>query len=43
LIIEAMKMESEVLADRAGKVDSLNVKVGDSVEPNTRFLTLLAE
>ncbi len=30
-VIEAMKMENEIVAHRAGKVTSLNVAVGDSV------------
>ncbi len=30
-IIEAMKMENEITAHRAGKVTSLNIKVGDAV------------
>ncbi len=40
LILEAMKMESEVLADRGGKVSNLSVKVGDTVETGAQFLIL---
>jgi acetyl-CoA carboxylase biotin carboxylase subunit len=40
LILEAMKMETEVVADRAGKVTNLSVKVGDTVESGKSFLTL---
>lgn len=35
VILEAMKMENEILAPCAGKVVSLNVKKGDSVEAGT--------
>ncbi len=34
LIFEAMKMESEVVAPKAGKVSVLNAKQGDTVEPD---------
>ena len=30
-VIEAMKMENEITAHRAGKVEELNVSEGDSV------------
>ncbi len=42
LILEAMKMESEVVSDRAGKVTNLSVKVGDTVESGSRFMTITA-
>lgn len=42
LILEAMKMESEVLCDRAGKVSSLKVKTGETVESD-QVLLLLTE
>ena len=40
LILEAMKMESEVIADCDGKVSNLKVQVGETVESGTHFLTL---
>jgi acetyl-CoA carboxylase biotin carboxylase subunit len=40
LILEAMKMETEVAADRGGKVTNLSVKVGDTVEAGKLFLVL---
>ncbi len=43
LILEAMKMESEVLADRSGRVSDVNVKIGDTVETGDRLITLLPE
>lgn len=42
LILEAMKMESEVLCDRAGKVSSLKVKTGETVQSD-QVLLLLSE
>jgi acetyl-CoA/propionyl-CoA carboxylase biotin carboxyl carrier protein len=42
LILEAMKMESEVLCDRAGKVSSLKVKTGETVQSD-QVLLLLTE
>ena len=43
LILEAMKMESEVVSDRAGRVTKLVVKVGDTVESGSRFMTIVAD
>jgi biotin carboxyl carrier protein len=43
LILEAMKMESEVMSDRAGKVTNLSAKVGDTVESGSCFMTIVAE
>jgi glutaconyl-CoA/methylmalonyl-CoA decarboxylase subunit gamma len=39
-VIEAMKMKSPVLAARAGKVASINVKPGDTVAPSQVLLTI---
>ncbi len=33
LIVEAMKMENEILAERSGTVNKVHVVVGDKVEP----------
>ena len=38
-IIEAMKMMNEIVAHRAGKVRSLDVKVGETVETDSTILT----
>ncbi|MGM0450742.1 MAG: sodium-extruding oxaloacetate decarboxylase subunit alpha [Pseudomonadota bacterium] len=40
IILEAMKMETEVKADRSGTVGSVTVKVGDSVAVGDELLTL---
>lgn len=32
MVLEAMKMENEIMAPKAGKVASINVEKGDSVE-----------
>ena len=40
LILEAMKMETEVRASRDGSVTSVDVKVGDSVAVGDNLLTL---
>lgn len=40
LVLEAMKMENEVVAPEDGTVASINVAVGDSVEAGTVLATL---
>lgn len=40
LILEAMKMENEIVAPEAGTVASINVSVGDTVESGTLLATL---
>ena len=40
MILEAMKMETEVCARRAGTVGSVNVKVGDAVNVGDTLLTI---
>ena len=40
LILEAMKMENEIVAPQDGTVASINVAVGDSVEPGSTLATL---
>jgi len=40
IILEAMKMETEVRAQKAGTVGSITVKVGDSVSVGDELLTL---
>ena len=35
MILEAMKMENEIMCPRDGRVASVNVRKGDSVEPDT--------
>ena len=40
LILEAMKMENEIVAPQDGTIASINVAVGDSVEPGATLATL---
>ena len=40
LILEAMKMENEIVAPQDGTVARINVAVGDSVEPGATLATL---
>lgn len=40
LILEAMKMENEIVAPEDGTVATINVAVGDSVEPGATLATL---
>ena len=39
-VIEAMKMENEIVAPCAGKVASINVKTGDAVDTDQVMGTL---
>lgn len=40
LILEAMKMENEIVAPQDGTVATINVSVGDSVEPGAVLATM---
>ena len=40
LILEAMKMENEIVAPQDGTVATINVAVGDSVDPGATLATL---
>ena len=40
LILEAMKMENEIVSPQDGTVASVNVNKGDSVEAGTTLVTL---
>ena len=40
LILEAMKMENEIVASQDGTVASVNVSVGDQVEAGNTLATL---
>jgi pyruvate dehydrogenase E2 component (dihydrolipoamide acetyltransferase) len=40
IVMEAMKMETEIVAPAAGTIASINVKVGDAVETGTVLVTL---
>lgn len=40
LILEAMKMENEIVAPQDGTVATINVAAGDSVEPGATLATL---
>lgn len=42
LILEAMKMENEIRAPRAGVVKDITIRVGESVEGNAVMLVLAA-
>lgn len=39
-VLEAMKMENDLVAPQDGKIASINVKKGDQVESNTLVLTM---
>ena len=43
LIIEAMKMQTEIQAPIAGKITAINISKGDSVLPNQVLLEIVAE
>ena len=40
IVLEAMKMENEIVAPSDGTVASINVAVGDSVEAGATLATL---
>ena len=40
IVLEAMKMENEIVAPVAGTVASINVKKGDTVETDAVLVTL---
>ena len=40
LVLEAMKMENEIVAPQDGTIASINVAVGDSVEAGSVLATL---
>jgi biotin carboxyl carrier protein len=40
LILEAMKMENEIVAPQDGTVASINVQTGSQVEPGDTLVTL---
>ena len=40
LVLEAMKMENDIVAPKNGKVVAINVKVGDSVESGAVLVSL---
>ena len=42
LVLEAMKMENDIVAPQDGVVASINVKVGDSVESGAKVASLNA-
>ena len=42
LVLEAMKMENDIVAPQDGVVASINVKVGDSVESGAKLVSLNA-
>jgi acetyl-CoA/propionyl-CoA carboxylase biotin carboxyl carrier protein len=40
LVLEAMKMEQPITAHRAGKVQGIGVKVGDTISSGTKLLEI---
>jgi len=40
MVLEAMKMENDIVAPQDGTVASVNVSVGDSVEPGATLATM---
>ena len=40
MVLEAMKMENDIVAPQDGTVASINVAVGDSVEPGATLATM---
>ncbi len=40
IILEAMKMETEVRAPKAGTIGEVFIKVGDAVSPDDEMLTI---
>ena len=40
LVLEAMKMENDIVAPKDGKVVAVNVKAGDSVESGAVLVSL---
>ena len=40
VILEAMKMETEVRAPKAGTIGEVFIKVGDAVSPDDEMLTI---
>ncbi|MBQ2425303.1 MAG: acetyl-CoA carboxylase biotin carboxyl carrier protein subunit, partial [Lachnospiraceae bacterium] len=40
LILEAMKMENEIVAPQDGTIATINVATGDSVEPGATLATM---
>lgn len=40
IVLEAMKMENEIKADRGGRVEAIHVEAGQSVETREKLITL---
>ncbi|MBQ2403979.1 MAG: biotin/lipoyl-binding protein, partial [Lachnospiraceae bacterium] len=40
LVLEAMKMENEIVAPQDGTIATINVNTGDSVEPGATLATM---
>ena len=40
VVLEAMKMENEIVAPQDGTIASINVAVGDMVEPGAKLVTM---
>ena len=40
MVLEAMKMENDIVAPQDGTIATINVSVGDSVEPGSALATM---
>jgi len=40
MIVEAMKMENNILCPKDGKIEKVNVKIGDMVDGSMELVTL---
>ena len=40
MVLEAMKMENDIVAPQDGTIASINAAVGDSVEPGATLATM---
>ncbi len=43
LVVEAMKMENNIISPKEGKIDKINVKTGEMVNGSKELLVLLGE
>ncbi|HPE69870.1 MAG TPA: acetyl-CoA carboxylase biotin carboxyl carrier protein subunit [Thermotogota bacterium] len=41
LVLEAMKMENEIISEREGVIDAVNVRKGENVETGTVMMTII--
>jgi propionyl-CoA carboxylase alpha chain/3-methylcrotonyl-CoA carboxylase alpha subunit len=43
LVVEAMKMENNIISPKEGKIDKINVKTGEMVNGSKELLVVLDE